>query len=92
MFCDTEQLIEFFKMVADIKNRGEKAYVVYDFGWFDVMDKEEEELEQFVADQIDSIDPSDDKKVFDYLNSLNLNDLSSIKEVLKVRYFELIEI
>lgn len=90
MFCDTEQLIEFFKMVADIKNRGEKAYVVYDFGWFDVMDKEE--LEQFAADQIDCIDPSEDKEVFDYLNSLNLNDLSSIKEVLEVRYFELIEI
>lgn len=90
MFYSDSDIIDFFKKVAEIKSEGKSAYVVYDDEWMDVMDKDE--LEQFAADQLDCTEDIDDEETSDYLRSLNLSDVSSIKKVLEMRYFEMIEI
>lgn len=90
MFYSDSDIIDYFKKVAEIKGEGKSAYVVYDDEWIDVMDKDE--LEQFVADQIGCTDDLDDEETSDYLRSLNLSDISSIKKALEIRYFEMIEI
>lgn len=83
-------LLIILKKVAEIKGGGKSAYVVYDDEWMDVMDKDE--LKQFAADQLDCTEDIDDEETSDYLRSLNLSDISSIKKVLEMRYFEMIEI
>lgn len=90
MFYNDGDIIDFFKRVAETKSKGKNAYVVYDDEWIEIMDKDE--LEQFAADQIDSIDDLDCEDTPEQLRSLDLIDLTSIKKILELRCFEMIEI
>lgn len=89
MFYSNDQLIEYFKKVAETKSEGKSAYVIYDNEWFNVMNKDE--LEGYAIEQFGYIEDLDDDEISDILTS-DISNISTIKRIIKLIPLGMIEI
>ena len=90
MFYNNTGIFRLFRKIQGIVSEGGKAYIVSDDEWLDVMDKEE--LEQFAIEQLDCIEECEDEETFEYLNSLDIEEESTMFEILEARFFEVMTI
>lgn len=87
MFYTDTKIFGLLNKIKEIKDNGEKAYIVNDEDWVDVMDKEE--LKEFAIEELNCIEECEDKETFEYLNSLDIEEESTMIEILEARFFEI---
>ena len=87
MFYNSTEIFNLLNKIKEIKEEGKTVYVVNDEEWVDVMDREE--LKKFAIEELNCIEECEDEETFEYLNSLDIEEESTIIEILEVRFFEI---
>lgn len=87
MFYTDTKIFGLLNKIKEIKDNGEKAYIVNDEDWVDVLNKDE--LKEFAIEELDCIEECEDEETFEYLNSLDIEEESTMIEILEARFFEI---